>query len=315
MSRHNTGPDTNAGTNAGTLRKGIGKSSSEGPGKPKRSRPRASLSKSIPDLHLLLRSEYFSKWPLEVRFFSIEAYQAWRAYCDRADSRLNLSIEVSFRPTSIDNVESRQVSEKDSSSKELTSSGVQNIDPTYKPLAKFVEKGQSLLVAGADPRCAICGGVINPAKDLLVLCSQFDCQSTSHIHCLSNEFLTRARNPDLVFPSTGKCPSCKSALQWAELMKELTLRNRGPKLVYDILKKTRNNKGGKSRRDADLDNEPATEDDDLTSVDLARLSGDLDDVESEMNSVTSLDSEPSISSKSGGRRTLPIVIEDSDLDG
>ncbi|KAJ5251367.1 hypothetical protein N7489_001777 [Penicillium chrysogenum] len=66
-------------------------------GKPKskpRARTRRSLMAHLEDLHSLLRSTYFSSWPLRVRFFCADVYRVWRAWNDRVDSRLPDMIKV-----------------------------------------------------------------------------------------------------------------------------------------------------------------------------------------------------------------------------
>ena len=48
----------------------------------------------LEDLHSLLRSTYFSSWPLRVRFFCADVYRVWRAWNDRVDSRLPDNVKV-----------------------------------------------------------------------------------------------------------------------------------------------------------------------------------------------------------------------------
>lgn len=306
LSRHNTA--------LSILTKSLTRSRAEGRVNSKRSRPRASLSKSIPDLHLLLRSDYFSKWPLHIRFFSREAYQVWQTYCERVDVQINPSIEVSFHggeSANESNTGSKQRSIMVPGSEKLVESGIQSIDPTYKPLADFIEKGQFVLDESGELCCAICHNLMDSAQDLIVLCSQVGCQSVSHIRCLSDKFLSGT--PSAMFPSTGACPSCDSILQWAILMKELTLRTRGRKLIHEVLRKVKNGTAEKSRAGAGLADDAITEEGELTAIELAEVSGDIDGSENEMAPGSSLDSESSAAAEIEQRkRALPIVIEDSE---
>src|SRR2546421_513401 len=52
------------------------------------------LTATMAHLHLLLRSVYFSVWPLEVRFFSADVYRVCEAWCERASGLLPDGIEV-----------------------------------------------------------------------------------------------------------------------------------------------------------------------------------------------------------------------------
>lgn len=45
-----------------------------------------------------------------------------------------------------------------------------------------------------------------------------------------------------IIPITGVCPRCKGEVVWGDLMKEMSLRIRGPKEIEKLLKKPRKRK-------------------------------------------------------------------------
>ncbi|KAL2413200.1 Structure-specific endonuclease subunit SLX1 [Exophiala dermatitidis] len=205
-------------------------------------RPRTSLIDKLSNLHLLLRVPYFSKWPLEVRFFSEDAYRSWVTWCGRVDSRIRPGIKVYFDPAQSISEEheheftSAQPATRRRKADLIGKGGVDGVDPTYAGLRDVLEKCQFLLDEGDDHRCAVCGDGIDLQKSLFVVCHTHDCPAICHVTCLADSALNNDQSTSVV-PEVAGCPLCKREHRWRELMQQVTLRTRGLKEVQQLLRK------------------------------------------------------------------------------
>lgn len=286
-------------------------------------RPKATLTERLSNLHLLLRVPYFSKWPLELRFFSEDVYQFWQTWCQRVDVQISTDIKVWLDMPRQEHDQTSQDITKTQKRRRLDligKGGVNGIDPTYAPLRPVSEKSAMLLEVGERLICSLCKQSVNVKNDLITVCPKVNCQSFHHMSCLSSHFLKDDAASSLI-PKGGNCPGCKGNLSWPDLMKGMTLRVRGAKEVQKMLK-------GKSRAAPSGALEPTaleeegseefdleeSDDDRLEAADVVDESGD------DAASVTSLESGLSRASTrrevfelSAGKK-LPTVIEDSDVD-
>ena len=282
-------------------------------------RPRTSLLDKLSNLHLLLRAPYFSRWPLEVRFFNKEVYQSWQSWCERVDGRLRPRIRVSLDLPEPQKEEEEITSAQPPTKKRrialIGKGGVESVDPTYARFQDVLEKSRFLLDEGDDQKCGICSKQLNLRSELFVICPSNGCSSLNHLTCLSKHFLQHSQLTLLV-PESGNCPSCRKTLQWSELMKELSLRTRGEKEMRKLLSKKKKSKTATAAEILDTETEDEAEEDGLLTADAvdedAAAAADDDD---DAMSVTSVDSVATMQSRvmdepKPGR--LEIVIEDSD---
>jgi structure-specific endonuclease subunit SLX1 len=267
-------------------------------------RPRSSLTDKLSNLHLLLRSPYFSRLPLEVNFFCEDVYRVWQTWCERVDGRLphHIKIRLDLKEeqdgagtTSVGLLSKRRRLDL------VGNGGVEGVDTTYASLRQTLEKGQFVFDHDEQLDCDVCKNPLALDQDLIVICPHGACRSISHVECLSKLFLAEGEGQaDAIVPISGNCPSCAKGVRWVTLMKELSLRIRGAKEVQKILKK-------KSGAKVDI-SEDEDEADAMTADDTA--DENLDDV----LSVTSVDSEFSTvttpSALQSGRSDA--IVEDSD---
>ncbi|KAK5184189.1 Slx4p interacting protein [Exophiala sp. CCFEE 6388] len=114
----------------------------------------------LSNLHLLLRAPYFSKWPLEVRFFSQDVYRSWQTWCGRVDTHLPAAIEVHFDPAQTQSHEDQEEFTSAQPVLRMTKAdligkgGVHGVDPTYARLRNVFEKSQFLLDEDDDQKCS-----------------------------------------------------------------------------------------------------------------------------------------------------------------
>lgn len=290
----------------------------------RRARPKTSLTDKLSNLHLLLRVPYFSRWPLELRFFSEDVFQFWQTWCQRVDSQISPGIKVWLDNPEQDLETFAQTESKATQKRRkldmIGKGGVNGVDPTYASLRPVLEKAQLVLEDDDSLLCSICAQSLNPRHDLVTICPQTNCQSFHHMTCLSSHFLKTNATSSMV-PVTGECPSCRASLSWADLMKEMTLRVRGEKEARRILSSRKRVTASGALSVDVLDNEVSDDldedefdDDQLTAADV--VDDDIDDTAS----ITSVGSDISHTSarrailKTTAGVRLPTVIEDSDAD-
>jgi len=169
---------------------------------------------------------------------------------------------ISTAPDANDQAES---SAKPRPLKQISQNGIYALDLDYKPITAYVQKLDGILRTDPAPHCTICSSGIESATAAILVCPIDSCHMTSHLKCLANHFLGQGPKGDLILPIQGQCPQCQSQLQWSELVRELSLRTRGPGLVQKLLKpKTRRGKGATTDvYDDEDDDDPEDEEDEL----------------------------------------------------
>ena len=188
----------------------------------KSSRRNVSLKVVMYRLHLLLRSNYFRNWPLELRFFQPDVHQKWKQESSRADGLLSDTVNV------ILDVNSDLHSTRSGGQSAIDGRGtIERLDLSNKWLESYREKAVFLLDDGEQFDCSVCKGSLQLEDDLVLVCPQQSCKCVSHLKCLAATFLEEERVNDKVIPSEGPCPACHSTLEWPMLIRELSRRTRG----------------------------------------------------------------------------------------
>ncbi|RMZ83997.1 hypothetical protein DV737_g1382, partial [Chaetothyriales sp. CBS 132003] len=291
-------------------------------------RPTSSLMDRLSNLHLLLRVPYFSRWPLEVSFFSHDVYTSWTAWCERVDDQIRPNLSIRLDPRQSDQPPHDITSAQPPSQKRkidlMHKGGVHGIDPTYAQYQHVLTKATFLLDHGDGQTCALCKQQLHLKHHLFTICPNSDCQTMSHLTCLSEHFLQHATTPGQLVPEQGQCPGCHSPLRWLHLMREVTLRTRGQKEVRKVLSRKRSSRAATAAEILDADSEDDESDQDHDHLDVGAVVGQHVDLtaesDSDSHSITSLDSIVSSKSREAGAssqaaRPLEIVIEDSDDQG
>ena len=286
----------------------------------KPARPTTSLLEKLSNLHLLLRAPYFSKWPLEVRFFSEDVFKSWQSWCGRVDEQVHPSIKVTLDLPKRHEIEDEDITSGQKPKKRrkldlIGQGGIEGIDPTYEPLQDVLHKGRFILDQGDGQQCTICSASLNLATELYTVCPRDRCHSLNHVRCMSQHFL--GNETSAVVPKVGTCPLCGGELQWLDLMKEVSVRGRNPKEVGKVLKKRQkllakaNKDAPETDTDEDLDDESEVE----QSL-VAEEEHDDEDARSDvsMDSFSSVVSRAIPSSPAVALAREEIVIADSDDD-
>lgn len=162
--------------------------------------------------------------------------------------------------------------------------------------------------------------------------------TASHVTCLATKFIKDEGAGGAVTPISGRCPGCKSELQWIDLIKELSLRVRGEKEVAQIMKKPKELRVKKpiaknataSQLEAQnvVEEDEANPNEDLVDANMRALNtsdgslpddwqyqdDDDDGRISVMSGHSALSDGMSPTRRSSTTSKMPAVIEDSDWD-
>lgn len=207
----------------------------------------ATLKDKLANLHLLLRVPSFGRWPLQIRFFREDVYNAWKTWLDETDIPLRESIQV---------VEDFQGG-TEASDHSYDQARVSALNVSYISFKSCIEK--SLMMANMSTlSCSCCLGKVIMSSENILVCPKERCYGVSHLACLSSAFL--GINSEELVPIDGECPKCRSVLQWTHLVQELALRTRGEKELARIMRPKR-------RRAGTTDNQPREDIDELAEED------------------------------------------------
>ncbi|KAI9891255.1 MAG: Slx4p interacting protein [Vezdaea aestivalis] len=219
-------------------------------------RPRSSMGGILSNLHLLLRVNTFSRWPLELRFFCEDVHATWLKWAEQAEEKLregmvvklNLDAQGSLR-SSMETQNERSDSGQISTATQ-TAGGIQGVKVDYRHLIPYLEKSTKLLESAKGITCGSCRGSISEAaRKMALVCPKEACKGVFHLSCLADHFLQSSGSEDLV-PIESNCPRCKEVLLWKDLVQELTIRTRDPKTLAKLLKKPKEKKAMEPRKAA-----------------------------------------------------------------
>jgi structure-specific endonuclease subunit SLX1 len=208
-------------------------------------------------MHLLLRSKSFERWPLSVRFFATDVYKVFTEWDEGSNHHVRTGIDITLDPLATPEPPKKRRTKKGETTEIQTEGAVEPLLPKPNPIERldfgylgmkpYLEKSKEKIVPGANITCAVCKVRIEVENSLTLVCPHHGCNATSHLQCLSAEFVRQengnATNEDSVVPLEGSCPSCNTPTNWRTLVQELSLRTRGQKEVEKLSKKPRKKKG------------------------------------------------------------------------
>jgi structure-specific endonuclease subunit SLX1 len=244
-------------------------------GQPKR--PHHSVTSVLSNLHLLLAVPSFSRWPLEVRFFSKDVYQSWlKWYSTVPPLCSSISIIQDFSPGPHGELETFASSENEHPKNDhdgpkkkrlKTGLGIAALDIDYAREKESVQKAREIVDFEREGTCNICHEALEHGQGLYTICPSSGCESVTHMTCLSRHFLKNHKSEEdkeILIPISGNCPSCKTPLRWIDVVKELSLRLRGQREVEKLLKvkRARKEKGNGSSEVLDLVDDEYEEEED-----------------------------------------------------
>lgn len=194
-------------------------------------RPQHNLKSVVSNLHLLTAVSSFSRWPLSLHFFAKEPYKVWQQWLKTTDQpgRDGLTVLTDFEP-----VTEMQVATP-------SPRGIHALPLDYSPMKAYIEKAHNVVSFEQEGKCVHCNKGLKSGKGLHPMCPNEDCKAMGHLDCWSRHALSHEEE-GVVLPDLCTCPSCGGDFRWGNMMKELSLRIRGPKEVEKLLKKRKRTK-------------------------------------------------------------------------
>ena len=311
------------------------RSPKKGSKKKKPVKPAIPMKDMLSNLHLLLRVPSFARWPLQVRFFCEDVYGKWQDENQRVNTKIRSGIKIILDLQQTEQVindgELPMITKANGKDKRngLGRGGIEGLALDYSELKKHVEKSSSLLAEDEALKCAVCANNLCSKTTMALVCPQKDCRTASHMTCLATKFIKDEGAGAAVTPLSGRCPGCKSELQWIDLIKELSLRARGQSEVVETMKKP---KERKTKRAHNFAEDAADPDENLVEVDMRvldvsdeSLPDDWDYQDHNDGMVSGLSghhtllygaeaSTTTTTKRPSATPRLPAVIEDSELD-
>lgn len=306
-------------------------------------RPPSSIKDKISKLHLLLRVPNFARWPLQIRFFCSDVHEIWQQWDKQIDvairSKTNTILDVGqlFEMLKEGDKPLSKHARGKRNQEAIGKGGVSGLDVGYSNVKDHTEKSVRLLSdKNAHVGCAICFEALGAHRATALVCRHGECQTVSHMNCLAKAFLAGESSSMSLMPTSGRCPGCKSETQWVDLIKEMTLRTRGSKVVARLMRKSKSRQNGEQETFA----QTATSQIHSGTVDFGKVA-DLDedllgeadaddslpddwqyqDDDADTMSTTSVASDTSDGMELGSPKKLysasqrlPAVIEDSEWD-
>lgn len=281
-------------------RAGRNGAASNGQENTQKKRQTRSLVGHLADLHRLLRTPYFGRWPLTVRILASDVHSSWMAWTDRVDGLLpdNIRVEADIQCSGHSILDAN-----------LPRNDMSHIDPSYRTVREHVEKSTLILDDSNLVHCGVCHKQLSFKHDLITVCPRTGCRFTAHMTCLSKRFL-EDEGSDQVVPVGGECPGCGVEVSWSTLMKDLSLRLRGQQTIEKMLqtghvhKSTRN---GHNRR--------STKSSQPTHADKSQVDSEIcDDDELDDTWLDQVEMGSEASDNETGSPEV-VVIDDSECDG
>ncbi|GAB7364269.1 hypothetical protein MBLNU230_g4817t1 [Neophaeotheca triangularis] len=238
----------------------------------------------------------FFPWPLRVRFFAEDVWKVWgRATAGfLGPEGLRRGLCVGFE-----------------------SQGVGELEVGYVGLKGVLEKGRARFGSEKEEKCGVCRESCPDDGNATVFCPSEGCEMCAHLDCLSARFLAEEGSQGAIVPTQGRCPSCKTELQWVDLVKELSLRMRGEKEVAALFKKPRAKKGKAVA--SDVEDDDGLEEEPLPEEDEWNILVGSSDVEQEVGgSALTSDRSPHrkflTPVKKGKAQAFEPIVDESDWD-
>ncbi|KAL1890070.1 Slx4p interacting protein [Sporothrix stenoceras] len=263
-------------------------------GHPKR--PPASIHSILANLHLLLRVPSFARWPLRFHIFVPEVHAAYKKWSQTSASQQlgddvrEVEVLTDFPPAP-ESIYGGMTATTGDHDDDIEMSGplwgIHALPLDYTPMRDYVDKARDIFAFEREGDCTVCHTELPAGKGLYAVCPNTECEAVGHLRCWSSHLLTGEKktgtlgvggSDDALVPVRGHCPDCGGPVVWGDMIKELTLRMRGPKEVEKLVKaKRRQEKAAdKAAAEADKAAEKASKAAAATAAALAKLD-DLSD--------------------------------------
>lgn len=209
------------------------------PSPTRKRRPPMSLEARLKNLHHLLGVSSFNRWPLHLRFFAPDVFVQWERHTAKMTAKLRQGVHVQLTPAELPKLAADVQAEMRT---HFIPDIIRAIPVAYEDCKPYVEKSKTIIGEGRGHKCCVCNKDSRDDRSLILICPIESCQSVSHLACLSHKFLAEESNKHALIPLRGSCPTCHNSVEWATMMKELSLRIHGEEDIKALLRTRRRRK-------------------------------------------------------------------------
>ena len=281
---------------------------------------------------------------MAVRFLCSDVYTAWQKYSEESDSKLRDGFRVfcDFDDLAEPNVNPQLPASAVGEKKESPTMAIlEKINVTFSGLKPHIAKSLALAAQMRIQHCSICQNLLDPETSMFLVCPSKQCSAAYHMACLARKWTENQQPTGFLLPVSGNCVQCSGEHQWIDLVKEMSIRQRGGKDLAKLMKEPRKRecrvtetsasiKDSNTNETADrpLNDLQDTLEDSLMDVDFLGTDANDDPLPDGWQELLDDDDDMSVTSTESGipsrnaspvqsksqRQKLEIVIEDSEGD-
>lgn len=185
------------------------------------------MKNNIQTLLMMISSHPYSLWPLHVKIFTAEAEKCWTALIKAPAYRaLPLGLTTTVELEGVDGRSGQRGSGR---------TGPIDVADTQFTSA-YLAKNTAVAALPTKPSCGVCGERITEYSSeplSTTLCPHNRCTSTSHLLCLSQDWLAAQQDNTGLLPRGGQCRSCKSYVLYGDIIRGCYRRAAGRAIAVE----------------------------------------------------------------------------------
>ncbi|KZT64115.1 hypothetical protein DAEQUDRAFT_733083 [Daedalea quercina L-15889] len=176
------------------------------------------LSRNVSIARSMICSHPYNTWPLRVKLFTTEAEKAWN---DASRDCIDAPLPRGFTCTT-------ELEGVDGKSGKVGTGRIGAIDVSDSAFtSEHLSKWTTLLASAKQLQCTVCEETLSrqhldPLN--IAFCPTSNCTATSHLACLSSDFLQHERTANTtsgtgMIPRGGECRSCRTYVLWGDIIR------------------------------------------------------------------------------------------------
>lgn len=201
------------------------------------------------NLQLLLNVSAFARWPLSIVFFAKDVYEKWHGKDVKPQRQLPTDFSAELGRGADDATEQQPITQDMHVARKLelleerpSMKALRSLDLDYTAMKPQLERSIRTVGGGRSISCSVCSKELQMPSVMPLVCPNASCGATTHLACMAERFLAQDGGMHAVVPAIGSCPSCNARHEWADLVRDLSLRLRGQAEVDKLFKEPRKRK-------------------------------------------------------------------------
>ncbi|CAK5281430.1 unnamed protein product [Mycena citricolor] len=181
-----------------------------------------SLMTQIRTVRMMLSMHPWSMWPLHIKLFTEAAFKGWKTVNEKGNPP---PLPPGFTScVELEGVDGRSGRVGSGRQEPLS------VDDAQFTSAYLLKNTELLSTSNGHLTCSICKKEIEEYSTTplqTTLCPTSGCSAVSHLHCLSQDFLSRETENTAMVPRGGQCHSCRTYVLWGDVIRGMYRRVAG----------------------------------------------------------------------------------------